>query len=191
MNAPLRGAPAFSGARRWLLPAGLGFAVSVADQLTKGWVIAALGPTPGARVRPITGDWLNLIYGQNTGVAFGMFQNMPRLFTVTSILITAGTIYAYVSHLPNRSPWVQISMGLIVGGAVGNIIDRLRYGYVVDFIQVGWWPLFNLADSAVSVGVTMLAGYLIFVGAEPAPAPRAFPRDDGLLNDLLSQELER
>lgn len=176
---------------RWLLPAGIALAVAVADQITKGRIVDALGPTPGARVQPVIGNWLNLIYGQNTGVAFGLFQNMPRLFTVTSILITTGAIYAYAVHLPNRSRWVQVAMGLVVGGAVGNIIDRLRHGYVVDFIQVGWWPIFNLADSAVSVGVTMLAGYLIFVGDEPVRAPHSFPRDDGLLNDLLSQDPER
>jgi signal peptidase II len=94
---------------RWLLPAGIALAVTVADQITKGWIVDALGPTPGAKVRPVIGDWLNLIYGQNTGVAFGLFQNMPQLFTVTSILITAGAIYAYAAHLPNRSPWVQVA----------------------------------------------------------------------------------
>jgi signal peptidase II len=176
---------------RWLLPAGLGLAVVVVDQLTKRWAVETLGPTPGARVLPVVGDWFNLVYGQNTGVAFGLFQNMPRLFTVTSILITAGAIYAYVAHLPNRSRWVQVAMGFVLGGAIGNIIDRLRYGYVVDFIQVGWWPIFNVADSGVSVGVTMLAAYLILVGDEPAPAPRDLPRDDGLLSDLLNRDPER
>lgn len=176
--------------RRWLLPASLGLAVIAADQLTKSLAVAALGPVPGTKVRPLVGDWLNLVYGQNTGIAFGLFQNLPQLFTVTSILITAGTVYAYVYHLPNRSPWVQVAMGLIVGGAVGNILDRLRHGYVVDFIQVGWWPVFNLADSAISVGVTMLAGYLVFVGDDPAPTTLVTPRDDGLLSDLLSRDPE-
>ena len=176
--------------RRWLLPVGLGLAVIAADQLTKGLVVAALGPVPGAKARPLVGDWLNLVYGQNTGVAFGLFQNLPQFFTATSILITAGTVYAYVYHLPNRSSWVQTAIGLIVGGAVGNILDRLRHGYVVDFVQVGWWPVFNLADSAISVGVTMLAGYLVFVGDDPAPTTLVTPRDDGLLSDLLSRDPE-
>jgi signal peptidase II len=183
-------APSQPATRRWLLPAALGAAVLAADQLAKRWAVTALGPEPGDRVIHLAGDWLNLIYGQNTGVAFGMFQNMPQLFTATSILITAGAIYAYVAHLPNHVPWVQTASGLILGGAVGNIVDRLRLGYVIDFIQVGWWPVFNLADSAISVGVTMLAGYLIFVGDEPASAPRTPPRDDRLLSDLLSRDLE-
>lgn len=179
-------APRQPASRRWLVPAALGAAVLAADQLAKGWAATALRD----RTIHLIGDWLNLVYGQNTGVAFGMFQNMPRLFTMTSIMITAGAVYAYVAHLPNRVPWVQVAAGLILGGAVGNIVDRLRHGYVVDFIQVGWWPVFNLADSAISVGVTMLAGYLIFVGDEPASAPRTPPRDDGLLSDLLSRDLE-
>lgn len=177
-------------AARWLVPAGLSLAVFAADQLTKAWAVAVLGPEPGTRVVPLVGDWLNLVYGRNTGIAFGLFQDLSPLFTVTSILITAGAVYAYVAHLPNRSPWVQAGMGLVVGGAVGNIVDRLRHAYVVDFIQVGWWPLFNLADSAITVGVTILAVYLILVGDEPAPATRTPPRDDGLLSDLLSRDLE-
>jgi signal peptidase II len=177
-------------AGRWLVPAAVGLAALLADQLSKAWAVAALGPEPGARVVHLVGDWFNLVYGRNTGIAFGMFQDMPRLFTATSILITAGAVFAYAYHLPNRNPWVQAAVGLIVGGSLGNITDRLRHGYVVDFIQVGWWPIFNLADSAISVGVTLLACYLIFVGDEPAPAPRTPPRDDGLLSDLLSRDVE-
>jgi signal peptidase II len=179
-----------AGPRRWLLPATLGLAVLAADQLSKGWAYATLGPVPRVKTLPLAGDWLTLVYSRNTGVAFGLFQNMPQLFTVTSILITAGAVYAYVFHLPNRSLWVQLAIGLILGGALGNIVDRLRLGYVVDFISVGWWPVFNLADSAISVGVTTLAAYLILVGDEPAPAPHIAPRDDGLLTDLLSQDVD-
>jgi signal peptidase II len=175
---------------RWLVPATIGIAIFAADQITKVWAVAVLGPAPGAKVRPVVGDWLNLVYGRNTGIAFGLLQDLPGVFTVTSILITAGAVYAYAFHLPNRSPWVQNGMGLVLGGALGNIADRLRLGYVVDFIQVGWWPLFNLADSAITGGVAILAGYLIFVGDEPAPAPRTPPRDDGLLTDLLSRDPE-
>jgi signal peptidase II len=78
-----------------------------------------------------------------------------------------------------------LSVGLIIGGAVGNIIDRLRFGYVIDFVHVHWFPgIFNIADSAITVGVIMLAGYLLFVGDPPERTPS---RDDTLLNDLLNQ----
>lgn len=176
--------------RRWLLPTSLGLIVLAGDQLSKAWVVSRLGPEPFLGTISLGPPWLNIIYAKNTGVAFGLFQGLPELFTVTSILITAGAIYAYATRLPNRVPWVQVSMGLIVGGAIGNIVDRLRLGYVIDFIQVGWWPVFNIADSAVSVGVTALAAYLIFIGDEQPAAPRPAPRDDGLLSDLLSRDLE-
>lgn len=182
--------PPQAGPLRWIVPAAIGLAVLAADQLTKLWIIAALGPEPRVRSIPLAGDWLALVYGRNTGVAFGLFQNMPALFAVTSILITLGAAYAYAVHLPNRVPWVQVAMGLVLGGAVGNIADRLRLGYVVDFISVGWWPVFNVADSAITVGVTMLGAYLILVGDEPAPRPRPAARDDGLLTELLSRDVD-
>lgn len=184
----MRALPWRAEPERWLLPTALGLVVFAADQLTKRWVHANLGPAPHGRVLVLADDWLKLVYSSNTGVAFGLFQNLPGLFTVTAIVVTAGAIYAYVVHLPNRSGWVQSSAGLIAGGAVGNIADRLRLGYVIDFVSVGWWPIFNLADSAISVGVAMLAGYLIFVGDEPPARPS--PRDDNLLNDLLSRDVE-
>lgn len=176
--------------QRILLPAAFGALVLAADQLSKSWAAAALGPTPHSRAIRLGPEWLNLVYSQNTGVAFGMFQDLPQLFTITSLLITAGALYAYAVYLPNRVPWVQASIGLIAGGAIGNILDRLRLGYVVDFISVGWWPVFNLADSAISIGVTMLASYLIFVGDEQPVAPPRAPRDDGLLSDLLSHDVD-
>jgi signal peptidase II len=173
----------------WVIPGSIAATVIVADQITKFWVVNTLGPEPRTREMVILEDWLSLRYIRNTGVAFGLFQNFPQLFTVTSILITLAAIYAYRYHLPWRSAWVQASMGLIVGGALGNIIDRLRLGYVIDFVRVGWWPIFNVADSAVTSGVVMLAMHLLIFGEEPAPAP--LPRDDGLLDELLSREPER
>jgi signal peptidase II len=175
---------------RWALPGALGLLVFAGDQLSKVWVVVALGPTPMLRGISLGPRWLNLVYAQNTGVAFGLFQNLPQLFTITSVLITVGAVYVYVFHLPNRAAWVQVSMGLILGGAVGNIVDRLRLGSVIDFISVGWWPVFNLADSAISVGVVALAAYLIFIGDDIPVAPRPAPRDDRLLSDLLSRDLE-
>ncbi|MEI7644189.1 MAG: signal peptidase II [Chloroflexales bacterium] len=175
---------------RWALPAALGLLILTSDQLSKAWVVSRLGPEPFLRVIPLGPSWLKLVYAQNTGVAFGLFQSVPQIFTITSILITAGTAYAYVFHLPNRATWVQVAMGLILGGALGNIVDRLRLGSVVDFICVGWWPVFNLADSAISVGVTAMAAYLIFIGDDLPATPRPAPRDDRLLNDLLNRDLE-
>jgi len=78
---------------------------------------------------------------------------------------------------------------MIVGGAIGNIIDRIRYGYVVDFVHVSWFPgIFNVADSAITVGVLMLAGYLLLLGESGTGTARQQPADEALLGDLLSQD---
>jgi signal peptidase II len=117
-----------------------------------------------------------------------MFQGIPYFFTLTSIVISIGALLFYRYQLPNNRPWIQVSVGMIVGGAIGNIIDRVRYGYVVDFVHVSWFPgIFNLADSAITVGVLMLAGYLLLMG-ESGAAARKRPADEALLGELLGQD---
>ncbi|MEN9936657.1 MAG: hypothetical protein RLZZ387_3236 [Chloroflexota bacterium] len=172
--------------RYWLAPGLIVAAIITSDQMTKAWIWEMLGPNEGT-TRPLIDPWLSLTLVKNTGVAFGLFQGIPHFFTVTSILISLGAIYFYRFHLPRSQPWVQFSLGLIVGGAIGNIIDRIRQGFVVDFVHVSWFPgIFNIADAAITVGVAMLAGYLLFVG--DAPEPRRSPPDDTLLGELLGQE---
>jgi signal peptidase II len=174
--------------QRWAIPSILALIILVSDQLSKLWVAWAIGPGATTQQVRLLGDLISLVYVKNTGVAFGLFQNMSQFFTVTSLLIGAGAIYAYLFYLPNHSMWVQTGMGLILGGALGNIIDRLRVGYVIDFIKVGWWPVFNIADSAITIGVSTLVLYLLIVGEKEEPIPDP-PRDDALLRDLLEQEL--
>ena len=104
------------------------------------------------------------------------------------MLISIGAILFYRFQLPNDRLWVQLSLGLIVGGAIGNIIDRLRLSFVIDFVHVSWFPgIFNVADSAITIGVIMLAGYLLFIGDGRDARPRA-PADDALLGELLSKD---
>lgn len=174
--------------RRWLLPLILGLSIFLADQCSKLWVVNTLGSVPHQRSITLMGDWLTLIYSRNSGVAFGLFPNMSQFFSFTSLLITLGLLYAYAYHLPNQSLSIQLALGMIIGGAIGNIADRVRLGYVVDFISVGWWPVFNLADSGITLGVSILAFHLIFIGDE-ALTPRPPPRDDGLLRELLSRDV--
>ena len=107
----------------------------------------------------------------------------PGFFTVTSILIGLGALWFYASAAP-RPALDQICIGLIVGGAIGNIIDRIRYRYVVDFVHVSWFPgIFNLADSAITVGVVMLAAYLLIFGESSNGVAPPGP-DEALLGDL-------
>jgi signal peptidase II len=174
--------------RHWTRPALVALFVIVLDQISKAEILSALGPVENSSW-PLLGNWLSFTFVKNTGVAFGLFRGIPHFFTITSVLISIGAIYFYRFHLPNDRRWVQFSIGLIVGGAIGNIIDRLRYSYVVDFIHVSWFPgIFNLADSAITIGVIMLAGYLLLIGESPT---RPAPADDALLGELLNQDTWR
>jgi signal peptidase II len=176
----------FSYKNRWLIPLVLSSIILISDQITKLWIVQLLGPEPVVKFKPLIGDWFRLVYSHNTGIAFNLFQGASPVFILTSILISGFVLYGYIFHLPNQSLIVQASIGLILGGAFGNTVDRIRVGYVIDFIQVGWWPVFNVADSAITTGAVLLAIYLIFTeNQEPEPAPA---RDDQLLHELLNQD---
>jgi len=173
---------------RWLRPALVGVVVVALDQASKAWILRTLGPLDGTSI-PLIGSWLSLTFVKNNGVAFGMFQGIPYFFTITSIVISIGALLFYRYQLPNNRPWIQASVGMIVGGAIGNIIDRIRYSYVVDFVHVSWFPgIFNLADSAITVGVIMLAGYLLLFGDKEDRGGQRGPTDEALLGELLSQD---
>jgi signal peptidase II len=156
--------------------AGVALAVIIADQLTKYWIVQyfrASGPKPPI---PILGQVLQLEYTQNTGVAFSMLQGQAVLFLfVAAALGVIGWLYWRVRETAGLA--IKLTFGLILGGALGNnLVDRLRQGYVVDFIHFQIpgrfdWPVFNLADSAISVGVVALA-FLLWRGVpERSPAP--------------------
>ena len=96
----------------------------------------------------------------NSGAAFGLAPMGAQLFLVASFVVAAALIY-YVAHSPSH-PFTEALLGLILGGTLGNGFDRLFAGTVTDFIALHWWPVFNLADSAISVGVAALLGaYLL------------------------------
>lgn len=100
-------------------------------------------------------------YGTNTGGVFGFFANQTFLITVAAI-ISVVVIILYSRHKMAQSMLVKVSLGLILGGSIGNLIDRVRFGAVTDFIDVGAWPVFNLADSAIDIGVALLIIYILF-----------------------------
>ena len=105
--------------------------------------------------------FFRITYTTNTGGVFGIFANQTFLITVTAIIgVVAILIYSRYPQA-NRVP-IRIALGMLLGGAVGNLIDRIRLGAVVDFIDVGAWPVFNLADSAVVVGIIIIIYYLLF-----------------------------
>lgn len=163
-----------------LLPGSIAVVLVVLDQLTKAWIWNFFGGLESASV-PLVGSWLRFTLVYNTGVAFSLFKDIPYLFTIMPVLISIGAVYFYLYHLPNHRTLIQICVGMIIGGAIGNIIDRLRLGFVIDFIHVTWFPgIFNLADSAITVGVILLAGYLLIVGEE---TPRRAAADEALLGE--------
>lgn len=152
--------------RRWSIPLLVVTLVVAADQASKAWVVQNLGPEPLLRRIGLVGDWFNIMYSHNTGIAFSLLQGMPEVLTVLSLVISGAAIYFYWTRLPSTRLLPQLIIGLIVGGGLGNVIDRARLGYVVDFIQVGWWPVFNLADSAICTGAALLM--LLFLREEMA-----------------------
>lgn len=132
--------------------------VSVAfDQWTKWWVRENIAF--GGEWLPDWLTWLSpyarLVHWYNSGAAFGMFQNGNLVFTILAFLVIGAIIY-YFPHAEPDDWTLKLAMGLQLGGAMGNLIDRLLMGKVTDFISVGAFPVFNIADASISVGVAIL-----------------------------------
>ena len=132
----------------WLI-SGLTLA---ADQLTKFLVVASFEPRTSL---PLLPPVLHLTYVQNTGAAFGLFKGQQMLFIGCSFLVIGWIVWELTAK-PFRDLSSLWACALILGGAVGNLIDRLRLGYVIDFIDLRVWPVFNIGDSAITVGVALL-----------------------------------
>ncbi|MEW5867786.1 MAG: signal peptidase II [Chloroflexota bacterium] len=100
-------------------------------------------------------QYARIVNWSNTGAAFGLFQNMNIVFTVLSFIVSAAIIY-YFPQVSWHDWTLRLALSLQLGGAIGNLIDRLTQGYVTDFISIGAFPVFNVADSSISVGVAVL-----------------------------------
>ena len=111
-----------------------------------------------------------LTHGTNTGSAFGLFPNQTAFLIVASVIAIGFLVYFYRTHALPR-PLLRFAIALQLGGALGNLLDRLRTGEVVDFIDLGPWPIFNLADSSIVVGISLLVGILVFRNPEPQGRP--------------------
>lgn len=104
---------------------------------------------------------LRLTHVANAGSAFGLLANQT-LFLIFTSLITLVVLFLYWRQVRSSSLLMRLALGLLLGGGVGNLIDRLRFGQVTDFVDVGFWPVFNVADSAISVGTVLLVWALVF-----------------------------
>ncbi|MBC8449339.1 MAG: signal peptidase II [Chloroflexi bacterium] len=152
---------------KWLLLLPVAALVLILDQLSKTWVLGNI---------PLYGDWvpipalakiLTFQHVTNTGAAFGLFPNGgTALLAIAVVVIVA--IIVYTRYLSTERWLVLLSLGLQLGGALGNLTDRLRFGHVVDFIKVGWWPNFNVADMSLITGVALLA-LLVLTEKEEQP----------------------
>lgn len=125
--------------------------VFIIDQLSKLWVIYNFNP---GESRPFLDHILSLTYVQNQGAAFGILQGHANVFLVAAALVIVVLIVFNSRHKQPHS--MQIISGLIVAGALGNLLDRVRLNYVVDFFDLGWWPVFNIADMAIVCGGILL-----------------------------------
>jgi signal peptidase II len=153
--------------RRWALFGGLVAAVVLLDQLSKVWVdrsfsLASRGIPAGEAGGPteVVGDWLRIAKTYNDGAIFGILDTSAMLMAVLSVAVIAGITWYEWRHAAGLGPLVTVGLGLLAGGAVGNLIDRVLYGHVIDFVDMGIgdrrWYAWNVADAAVSLGILAL-----------------------------------
>lgn len=141
-------------------------ALLILDLVTKALVVANI--EPGKPVR-IIGDFVTLVIVRNPGAAFSMATGMTWLLTLVAVAVVIGVVRMGRTL---RSPWWALGLGMVLGGALGNLIDRFfrspgpLQGHVVDFVSVGWWPVFNVADSSIVCGAILLVALTLF-GFEP------------------------
>jgi len=157
--------------RKFAFPILAAVGVAVADQWSKTWIVDRFNPY---EAKAVFVNFFHLVHVRNTGVAFGLLSNLnpkwvnPLLIAATVFAI--GGAIAYIHLLPRRGP-APFGLGLILGGALGNLIDRARFGYVVDFLDVHWhqhhWPAFNVADIGISVGVVLLLLDMLYWPNDP------------------------
>lgn len=146
---------------RWVLFAGIAIVIVVLDQLSKNWIVANLDPGEGMVV---LGEWLRLVHGQNSGILFGMLPQSAPIFAIVSLGVTALIVVYHAKA--GHGIVTTIALGLLLGGAIGNLVDRLHYGYVVDFVDmgIGTWRFYtyNLADACITTSIILLIVMAVF-----------------------------
>jgi signal peptidase II len=125
-------------------------AVVAADQVTKAIVRGSIGPLETVKVLP----GVKLIRAHNSGVAFSVFSGGGPVVVIVALLALGALLAFFVMHI--HRPLVWLPTGLLLGGAAGNLIDRIRLGAVTDFVKLPHWPAFNVADACITVGVVTL-----------------------------------
>jgi signal peptidase II len=155
-------APGRPSPRQWLIFGALALAVIVVDQAVKAWVLGSFTVNQPVEV---VGNLVRITFVHNTGALFGLFRDSAPLFGMLSIVVVGAIIWFHGQI--TRGQWLlTLALGLLLGGAIGNFIDRLRLGYVVDFVDMGvgdWrFYIYNIADSAITVSLAVLILYMLF-----------------------------
>jgi signal peptidase II len=149
-------------APQWLGLVAITAAAVLADQLTKQLVSGTLSLDSEVHVL----GPLSIHRVQNSGIAFGLFQSAtPAVIVLTSIAV--GWMLVYFARSGARHPVLPAALGLLIGGSLSNLLDRVRLGHVTDFIDLRFWPAFNLADSFIVAGVALLLGALVAADRNP------------------------
>lgn len=151
---------------------GLAAIVLVLDQVTKAWLTSFLAPGQSVDV---VGDLIRLVHSRNFGGLFGFFQGQALPFALVSMVVVA-LIVLYHARA-GGSTYQSITLGLLLGGALGNLTDRVRLGHVVDFVDAGFgdlrWYTFNVADAAISFAILLLLAAAVWPGVTRRAAAHA------------------
>jgi len=153
----LAGGAAGPSARRWAAFAAIAGAIALADQVTKAMVTAAV---PLGQMQPLAGDLLRIAPAANTGALFGLFRDQALLFGALSLVVLGLIVFYHARSAAAAGPLLTVALGLLLGGAIGNLIDRFRFGYVLDFVDMGVgglrWYTYNVADAAITASILVL-----------------------------------
>jgi len=141
---------------KWFLLLPVAALVLVLDQFSKAWVLRNIPPNEAWAPIPALANIFVFRHVTNTGAAFGLFRNGGTVLLAIAVVVVVAII-VYTRYLSTERWLVLVSLGLQLGGALGNLTDRLRFGHVVDFLDFPYWPTFNVADSSIVVGVALLA----------------------------------
>ena len=156
-----------AGPPQWLALSVVAGAAVAADQLTKHIVASALELDDSVKV---IGPF-SIHHVQNSGIAFGFFSSATAAVTALTAL-AVGWMLVFFARSGARHPILPVALGLLIGGSVSNLVDRIRLGHVTDFLDFRYWPAFNLADTFIVVGVVILFAAFLFGDRRPAGRPR-------------------
>jgi signal peptidase II len=153
-----------AGPLQWIALAAIALAAVAADQLTKHIVASQVQLDDGVHVLgPL---WIHHV--RNSGIAFGFFSQATAVVIVLTAIAVAWML-VFFARSGARHPILPVALGLVIGGSTSNLLDRVRLGYVTDFLDFRWWPAFNLADSFIVVGVLVLLATLVLSERDPRP----------------------